>query len=353
MAHTLQDRYSPLVDAKLRASIVKADGVIFNTRYEGDPKAGAVKVPVRDAEVAVGAYNKASGLAIQTGATSYATITINKDYGVNELIDGYDAAAVPDNLVADRLDSAGYALALQMDKDATAALESGGTPFTGITSATAPKVNGAVTAGATQLAIDGTALVGKLYAGEQITIGGVTFTVKETTAAASSNAIAVVKTVEELPGISDNADVTINGYGDVTSATVYAKIVDARTRLSKMFVPETKRFLLVSPDVYAMVLKDNTYFVHATLQGDNVIASASVGQIAGFNVYVDATLSPKTEFIAGHPDWCCRVAEWAVPVHLQDLGGSGLYIGASAVQGRRVYAHAVTKPQTVLVKSRL
>lgn len=352
MAHTLQDRYSRLVDAKLRATIVKADGVIFNTRYEGDPKAGAVKVPVRDAEVVAGAYNKASGLSLTQGSTSYETITINKDYGVNELIDGYDAAAVPDNLVADRLDSAAYSLALQMDKDATTVLE-GCTPFTGITSATAPKVNGAVTAGATQLAIDGTALAGKLYAGEQLTIGGVTYTVKETTAAASSNAIAVVKTVEELPAISDNADITINGYGDLTSATVYSKIVDARTRLSKLFVPETRRFLLVSPDTYALILKDNTYFVHATLQGDNVIASASVGQIAGFNVYVDATLSPKTEFIAGHPDWCCRVAEWAVPVHLQDLGGSGLYIGASAVQGRRVYAHAVTKPQTVLVKSRL
>ena len=352
MAHTLQDRYSRLVDAKLRATIVKADGVIFNTRYEGDPKAGAVKVPVRDAEVVAGAYNKASGLSLTQGSTSYETITINNDYGVNELIDGYDAAAVPDNLVADRLDSAAYSLALQMDKDATTVLE-GCTPFTGITSATAPKVNGAVTAGATQLAIDGTALVGKLYAGEQLTIGGVTYTVKETTAAASSNAIAVVKTVEELPAISDNADVTINGYGDLTSATVYSKIVDARTRLSKLFVPETRRFLLVSPDTYALILKDSTYFVHATLQGDNIIASAAVGQIAGFNVYVDATLSPKTEFIVGHPDWCCRVAEWTVPVHLQDLGGSGLYIGASAVQGRRVYAHKVTKPETVLVKSRL
>ena len=33
MAHELQDRYSKLVDAKLRATLVKKDGVIFNNRY--------------------------------------------------------------------------------------------------------------------------------------------------------------------------------------------------------------------------------------------------------------------------------------------------------------------------------
>ena len=37
MAHELQDRYSKLVDAKLRATLVKKDGVIFNNRYEGNP----------------------------------------------------------------------------------------------------------------------------------------------------------------------------------------------------------------------------------------------------------------------------------------------------------------------------
>ena len=53
MPHTARERYSELVDAKLRATIVKRVGVICNNRYEGTPKAGAVKVPVRDTEVAV------------------------------------------------------------------------------------------------------------------------------------------------------------------------------------------------------------------------------------------------------------------------------------------------------------
>ena len=50
---------------------------------------------------------------------------------------------------------------------------------TGITSASAVKVNGAVTAGATTLAIDGTALVGKLVKGDVLTIDGKNYVVTE------------------------------------------------------------------------------------------------------------------------------------------------------------------------------
>lgn len=95
MAHELQERYSALVDLKLRDVLVKKDGVIFNNRYEGDPKAGSVKVPVRDTEVVVGDYVKTTGATATHGDTAYITVTIDKDKAVNEIIDGYDAAAVP------------------------------------------------------------------------------------------------------------------------------------------------------------------------------------------------------------------------------------------------------------------
>ena len=80
--------------------------------------------------------------------------------------------------------------------------------------ATAPKVNGAVTKGATSIAIDGTALTGKLKKGDVLTIGGNAYTVTEDTADASSNAIATVKIYPAaVANIADNADVTIaSGY---------------------------------------------------------------------------------------------------------------------------------------------
>lgn len=69
--HTLQDRYSPLVDAKLRNTLVTKDNLIFNNRYEGNPKAGKVKIPVRDTEVEVSKYDRANGLSPKAGGTTY------------------------------------------------------------------------------------------------------------------------------------------------------------------------------------------------------------------------------------------------------------------------------------------
>ena len=249
MAHELQDRYSKLVDAKLRATLVKKDGVIFNNRYEGNPKAGKVKVPVRDTEVAVADYSKTDGAGATHGDTSYIDVTVDKDKAVNEIIDGFDAAAVPDNLVADRLDSAAYSMALQIEKDATTVLEAQATTF-GDTSALSPE-------------------------------------------------------------------------------TIYGTIVDVRTAMSKAHIPnDNRRWLLVSPETYALILK-SPEFVRATQLGDAVVQTGAQGRIAGFNVFEDTTLSETTDFIAGHPDWCTRVNEWGVNVHLQDLSGSGKYIRAA------------------------
>lgn len=80
---------------------------------------------------------------------------------------------------------------------------------TGITKATDVKVNGKVTAGATSLAIDGTALTGKLVKGDILTIKKNNYVVVEDTADASANAIASVKVYPALPEIADDTVVTL------------------------------------------------------------------------------------------------------------------------------------------------
>ena len=84
--HELQERYASLVDAKLRKTLVTKDGVIFNNRYEGAPCSGAVKIPVRDGEVALGAYDIQAGKDLSTSTTKYITVTM-KDVAGNELVD--------------------------------------------------------------------------------------------------------------------------------------------------------------------------------------------------------------------------------------------------------------------------
>lgn len=266
MAHQSQDRYSSLVLAKIRSELVLKDGIVFNNDYEGSPTAGIVRIPTRDTEVTVSNYDKANGIAPAMGATSYTPLPITKDKAVNEVIDGFDAAAVPDNLVADRLDSAGYMLGKQIDTDAATVLLAGAT---------------------------------------------------------------VVN--EEL----------------IDKTNIYSKIVDLRTRMSKANIPnDGRRYLLVTPDTFALILKSDE-FIPASSLGDDVKQSGAVGRIAGFNVYEWNDSTANLFMIGGHPLFATRATEFSVPVHLQDLNGSGNWIGASAVQGRIVYDHKVLRSAAI------
>jgi hypothetical protein len=281
-AHAHQERWSSLVDAKLRQTLVTRDNYIFNTNYEGNPKSGKVKVPVRDTEVTVKDYNKATGVDLETGTTTYMDLNIDQDKAVNELIDGFDAAAVPDNILADRLDSAGYSLALEMDQKSINLLE---------------------------------------------TTSGINVCATKTAA---------------------------------TDQTAYKEVLAAKTYLTRKGVPQAGRWLICSPEFMAVLMLDDHFIRQGDLSQELKNAGA-VGSVAGFAVFESgntmyedtklvASKKTTTEFIAGHPNWCHRVQEWGVDVHAQDLAGSGKYIGASAVQGRKIYGLMISKPQTVYVK---
>jgi hypothetical protein len=282
MAHENQQRYSSLVDAKLRNTLVTRDNLVFNSRYEGSPKAGNVKIPVRDTEVEIKNYDTAKGVDLATGTTTYLDLAIDRDKAVNELIDGFDAASVPDGIVAERLDSAGYSLALDLDKESIGVLEG-----------------------------------------------------------ADGATVAATKTA-------------------CTETTAYKEVLAAKRTLSRKGVPNEGRWLIVAPEYLEVLMLDE----HFIKQGDlaqQLVQQGVIGRIAGFNVLESNNMDYEsttrvegkkttTEFIAGHPNWCHRVQEWQVPVHIQDLAGSGNFIGASAVQGRKVYGLKVSKPQTLYIK---
>jgi len=97
----------------------------FSRDYEGTPTAGAVKVPVRNMEVEVSDYDVKNGTALSQSATNYKDILISKHKAINELIDGYEASAVPDNLTAQRLESGAYSIAKTLEANAIDALLGG------------------------------------------------------------------------------------------------------------------------------------------------------------------------------------------------------------------------------------
>lgn len=123
--HELQERYTnTIVALKRKHNVVRN---FFNTDYTGSPKSGAVKFTRRDTEVAVQSYDVVAGVGLTTSTTNYTQVLVDEHDAVNELIDGYEAAAVPDNLVAQRLDSAGFSLGRTQEIKAIRVLETGGT----------------------------------------------------------------------------------------------------------------------------------------------------------------------------------------------------------------------------------
>ena len=92
----------------------------------------------------------------------------------------------------------------------------------------------------------------------------------------------------------------------------------------------------------ALILK-SPEFISASSLGDEVKVTGAVGKIAGFLVIEWNDTTANLQMLAGHPRFATRAMDFAVPIHLQDLSGSGTYIGASAVQGRKVYDHKVLR----------
>lgn len=99
----------------------------FSEDYDKDEVTGQIKVPTRDGDVKVSDYDIKNGVELTQSQTEYIDMPLDKEYAVNELIDGYEAEAVPDNLKAQRLESAGYALATKQEADAIDCLVEEGT----------------------------------------------------------------------------------------------------------------------------------------------------------------------------------------------------------------------------------
>ena len=121
--HERQERYANAIVKLMRPSLKIRN--TFSRDYEGNPTAGAVNVPKRDMDVKVVDYDVKTGAALSQSATTYLNVPINNHKAINELIDGYEASAVPDNLVAQRLESGAYVVASTLEKDAIKALLGG------------------------------------------------------------------------------------------------------------------------------------------------------------------------------------------------------------------------------------
>ena len=136
--HKTQERYVNEIVPLIRQEFnIRND---FSRDYEGNPVSGAVKVPTRNNDIVLSDYDILNGIELKQSATEYLDILIDNHVGFSELIDGYEAEAVPDNIKAQRLESAGYVTGKQLEESAINALLEGGTVSEDTTPLTAENV---------------------------------------------------------------------------------------------------------------------------------------------------------------------------------------------------------------------
>lgn len=269
--HERQERFASAI-VKLMRPALKIRNT-FSRDYEGNPVSGAVKVPVRDTDVSLTDYDVKSGVALSQSATTYLNIPVDNHKALNELIDGYEASAVPDNLVAQRLESGAYTIAKTLEADAIDQLLKG----------------------------------------------------------------------------------TASEQEDCTAENVYANIVKDIAILAKKGVDKSRMYVAIDYATETLLLTDLKYSNTASQIGAELAREGVVGKINGVNVIVEDLSQNKEkteiEYVVYGIDWCQAIDEWKVAPSVNNLS-DGSHIGASALQGRMVYADTLTRKEAVIIKTK-
>lgn len=266
--HYRQERYADSIVKLFRKQLVVRSE--FSRDYEGSPVSGAVQVPVRATDVALNNYDVVSGVSLTTSATTYLPILINNNKAINELIDGYEASAVPDNLIAQRLESGAYTIGTTLELNAINELVNSGTTETSTTA--------------------------------------------------------------------------------LSESTAFKTIATSIKDIKKLGVDLMDIVVIVSPETELLLQTDDKFANTSGQLGAELVRNGVIGKIVGANVKMSANLPANVEYIVFARPWAQAIDEWKIEPSVNNLM-DGTHIGASALQGRMVYADKLTEETACRVKT--
>ena len=134
----------------------------------------------------------------------------------------------------------------------------------------------------------------------------------------------------------------------LTAEHVYENLVSLRTKLDKQNVPNAGRYIVVPPEIYALLLLDDR-FVKASDGGtaNATLLNGEVGRVAGFTVYMsnNVPFSTDTWSIPASVAYSTTYAEQIVSTEAYRMEKRF----ADAVKGLHVYGAKVTDAKAIAV----
>lgn len=163
----------------------------------------------------------------------------------------------------------------------------------------------------------------------------------------NSAAYNMMKNVETyISNLMDTAVSTPAKTVDVgTPADAYLAVVEAGRKLDVQNVPDEGRWLVVSPDFYALLLQDSR-FIEGTEAGHNTLLNGVVGQVRGFTVVKSNNVprksaSPDTQSILAGTNAAVTFAQQVNKVEAMRMQTDF----ADMVRGLDLYGAKVIRPE--------
>lgn len=129
-----------------------------------------------------------------------------------------------------------------------------------------------------------------------------------------------------------------------TNDAVYKQLIGAKVELDKTNTPQDGRFMIITPDLYGILLNDNRFIDASRYASDGPIKNGEVGRILGFTI-VSCNVMPSTvHMIAGH-----NIAT----TYADQLTEIEFYrpekFFADAVRGLHVFGSKVMRPEHLVI----
>ena len=157
-----------------------------------------------------------------------------------------------------------------------------------------------------------------------------------------------------LAGAADASNLVSSSAVALTSSNVYENVVKMRTILDKANVPTAGRWLVIPPEMYALILLDDRFVKTGGEMAEGILRTGLVAQAAGFDIYLSNNCvsvnsnSTDTYTIVGGVDSAATYAEQIVSTEAYRPEKRF----ADAVKGLHVYgAKVVDKAQIACLKA--